>query len=137
MVGKSKRRGGMLKNIAAPLGRASSTLGKEYGKDYLQKKAPKVSIGIYENPELMKDPKFMMSGLKSYPTKGQNFAYGKENYPNVNYPNVNYPNVNYPNVNYPNVNYPNVNYNDTKETIGGKTKKRRYKKKGKTKRNRK
>ena len=98
----------------------------------IYKKASKVSIGIYENPELIKDPKFMMIGLKSYPTKAQNFAYGKENYPNVNYPNVNYSNVN-----YSNVNYSNVNYKDTKETIGGKTKKGRHKKKGKTNRNRK
>jgi hypothetical protein len=37
MVRRTKRRGGMLRSLGRPIGRAAITLGESFGKDYLQK----------------------------------------------------------------------------------------------------
>ena len=48
--------------IAAPVGRAALVFGKEYGKDYSQKKLPKVVRGIYDDPSLASNPKYVLTG---------------------------------------------------------------------------
>jgi hypothetical protein len=71
MVRQTKRKGGMigtLKKAAQPLGRATVILGKEYGKDWAQQKAPKVAKGIYNDPSLATDTSFILTGTKKFPT---------------------------------------------------------------------
>lgn len=64
MVRKTKRKGGMMRAVARPLGKATVALGESVGKDYLQKKSLKVAQGIYEDPSLAKSPSFLLSGNK-------------------------------------------------------------------------
>lgn len=68
MVRKTKRKnGGMFRTITKigqPVGRVALTLGKEYGKDYGQKKLPDVTQGIYNDPSLASDPNFILTGRK-------------------------------------------------------------------------
>jgi hypothetical protein len=64
MVRKTKRRGGMLRAIGRPLGKAAVTLGEEIGKDYLRKKSRKVGEGVYDNPSLSTNPGFLLTGIK-------------------------------------------------------------------------
>ena len=70
IMARKTRRGGMLKtatSIAAPVGRAVLVFGKEYGKDYGQKKLPKVAKGIYNDPSLASDPKYVLTGRTDIP----------------------------------------------------------------------
>lgn len=83
MVRKTKRNGGMIKNIMRPIGKATVTLGESIGKDYLQKKSIKVAQGIYDEPTLVKKPSFILTGNK--PLTNPTFSfYDKENInPNI------------------------------------------------------
>jgi hypothetical protein len=67
---RSNGRGGTFKvtsRVAQPLGRAALTIGQEYGKDWAQTKAPNVASGLYNNPSLINDTRFMMTGTKPLP----------------------------------------------------------------------
>lgn len=94
MVRKTRRKGGMFKlatKTLQPIGRAAVTLGKEYSKDYMQKKLPKVTEGLYNDPSLAKNPGYIITGNKpmSSPNFQKNYAEDndKENNENVN-PNI-------------------------------------------------
>jgi hypothetical protein len=78
MVRKTKRRGGMIKAVARPLGKATIALGESVGKDYLQNKSLKVVKGIYDDPSLATNPAFMASGIKPI-SKTKIQIYDKEN----------------------------------------------------------
>ena len=106
MIRKTRRRGGM-RAALKPLGQAAVTVGKEYGKDWIKTKSVKVAEGIYKDPNLIKDPNFMLYGTKPL-SKPKFDMYDSENIENIN---------------------PNLKR-------GGKTKKRNNKKR-KTRRNRK
>jgi hypothetical protein len=64
MVRKTKRKGGMIRGFAKPLGKATFALGESVGKDYLQNKSFKVVKGIYEDPSLVTNPSFITTGIK-------------------------------------------------------------------------
>jgi hypothetical protein len=64
MVRRTKRRGGMLRSLGRPVGRATVTLGESIGKDYLQKKSVKVAQGLYDDPSLASNPRFILTGNK-------------------------------------------------------------------------
>lgn len=61
---KTKRKGGMFKTAVAPLGRATYKITEAVGKDYLQKKMPKIIKGLYEDPTLIDNPSFLVTGKK-------------------------------------------------------------------------
>lgn len=61
---RTRKRGGMIRVIARPVGKAVITLGENVGKDYLQKKLPKVVHGINDDISLSKNPNFIISGVK-------------------------------------------------------------------------
>lgn len=63
MIRKTRRRGGM-RAALKPLGQAVTTLGKEYGKDWIKTKSIKVTEGLHKDPNLIKDPNFMLYGKK-------------------------------------------------------------------------
>lgn len=85
MVRKSKRRGGMMRAIGRPLGKATIALGESVGKDYLQNKSLKVAKGIYDDPMLAKNPGFLMTGLKRPESNPNIKIYNNENaYDNEN-----------------------------------------------------
>ncbi len=78
MVRKTKRKGGMIRTFARPVGKATMALGESVGKDYLQKKSIKVAQGIYEDSSLAKNPNFLLTGNK--PVLQPKFSfYDKEN----------------------------------------------------------
>lgn len=119
MTNKTKRRGGMIRAVARPLGKATIALGESVGKDYLQNKSLKVAKGIYDDPSLATNPAFIATGIKPI-TKPNIQIYDKENM--YNDENVN----------------PNIqihNKANLYENFGGRTK-RKYKRK-KTRKNRK
>ena len=65
------RNGGMLgtlKKVAQPLGHATVILGKEYSKDWAQKKGPKIIKEIYNDPSSATDPTLILTGTKKMPT---------------------------------------------------------------------
>lgn len=103
----TKRRKGGMKNVARPLGKAVVSLGESYGKDYLQNKSMRVAEGVYNDPSLLKNPGFMLTGNQpvkppSIPYK-VDMSYDKENqYPNVGKLNVgkSYDKENQPYVHY-------------------------------------
>jgi hypothetical protein len=107
MVRRTRKKGGMFKKVAQPLGRATLVLAEEYGKDWAQKKGPKVLKGINDDPGLANDTTFVLTGIKKMPTP--------KFYKNTN--------------NYPEEDSENINPNIMK---GGKTNKRRISKKRKT-----
>lgn len=75
-----RRSGGMLKQISSPLGKTIVTIGKAYGNDYLQKKSMRVINGAYEDPSLLKNPNFVITGNKPMKTPSVNISYeNKEN----------------------------------------------------------
>lgn len=82
----TRKKGGMFKlvtKVSQPIGRAAITLGKEYGKDYTQKKLPKITEGVYNDPSLAKNPGYIMTGTKTIPTPNFNI-YDSENVnPNI------------------------------------------------------
>ncbi len=80
---RKTRKGGMLKNIARPLGKAAVSLGESYGKDYLQNKSTRVAEGVYNDPSLLKNPGFMLTGNQptKQPTNPYNIQEDKENRP--------------------------------------------------------
>lgn len=86
MVRRTRRKGGMIKLVTKatqPIGRAAVTLGKEYSKDYMQKKLPEVTKGLYEEPSLAKNPAYIMTGTKPMPIPNFNI-YDSENVnPNI------------------------------------------------------
>ncbi len=83
MVRKTKR-GGMIRAVARPLGKATVALGESVGKDYLQNKSLKVAKGIYDDPSLATNPSFITTGIKPM-TKPSIKIYNKENvYSNEN-----------------------------------------------------
>lgn len=78
MVRKTRRNGGMIRRAASllkPIGQTVLTIGEEYGKEYAQKKFPKVLKGIYEDPNSA-SPGLVLSGKKDLPT------------PNIRIPNI-------------------------------------------------
>ena len=82
MIRKTRRRGGM-RAALKPLGQAATTLGKEYGKDWIKTKSIKVTEGLNKDPNLIKDPNFMLYGTK--PMSKLNFdMYDMENIENIN-----------------------------------------------------
>jgi hypothetical protein len=107
MVRRTKRRGGMLRTLGRPIGTAAVTLGKSLGKDYLRKKSVKVAEGVYDDPSLASDPKFMLTGNKPFPQP--NIPIQPDNRENIN-------------TNIP-INWDQINENK----YGGKSR-RRYKK---------
>ena len=119
MIRKTKRKGGMIRAVAKPLGKATVALGESIGKDYLQNKSLKVAKGIYDDPSLATNSSFIMTGIKPM-SKPKIQIYDKENI--YDSENIN-----------PNINQymkPNLY-----ENFGGRTK-RKYKRK-KTRKNRK
>lgn len=140
---RSNHAGGMIKT----LGQAAVTVGKSYGEDYLKSKSLKVAEGVYNNPSLLKNPKFMVTGNKSLPPPNLYNVYNKENInPNVfnkynnydDYDAENSENIN-PNIkrsikgNITGNSYSKIYDNENKENIylnlGGKPNKRKYKRK--------
>ena len=90
MIRKTKRRGGM-RAVLKPLGQTTLTIGKEYGKDYLQKKFPSVTKGIYNEPSLASNTQFLLTGKKTdFPPpklniyNNENNKYNKYNIENNN-----------------------------------------------------
>ena len=66
MVRRTRRRGGMMQAMR-PLGKATVSLGKSIGKDYLQNKSIKVAHGIYDDPSRATDPRFILTGKQKTP----------------------------------------------------------------------
>lgn len=114
MAKKTRRKGGMFRKatmLAEPVGRAALTFGKEYGKDYAQKKMPKIIKGIYDDPSLASDPKYLFTASQTIKTPPKFVISNDEN---INNENIN----------------PNI-------MPGGKSKIKRRKNKRKTRKNRK
>ena len=125
------KKAGMVRTIAKPLGSATRSVAENYGKDYLQKKSVKVLEGIYNEPSLAKDPKFLITGQKdisSLPRENR-FLIDKENIPYLankkTYPLANKPI--YP-LNKQHIQNYSLNYD---EILGGRTK-RKYRKRKKS-----
>jgi hypothetical protein len=78
MVRKTRRRGGMIRAIGKPLGKATLVLGESVGKDYLQNNSLKVVKGIYDDPSLATNPAFLATGKKPIP-KAKIQIYNNEN----------------------------------------------------------
>ena len=74
---RRRRRGGMMTALK-PLGQASLNVGKAYGKDWLKTKSVKVVEGVYQDPSLATDVKFMLYGKKPVPVFRRN-VYDDEN----------------------------------------------------------
>lgn len=72
---KQRARGGTIRPIARPLGKAAMTLGENVGKDYLQNKLPKVVKGIQEDASLAKQPSFLLSATKPMPKPKSHFQW--------------------------------------------------------------
>lgn len=60
---RNKTKGGV-RSVFKPLGQSALTIGKEYGKDWLKTKSMKVAEGIYQDPNLIKDPNYMLYNKK-------------------------------------------------------------------------
>ncbi len=94
MIKKSTRkRGGMFRRALQPISHVAKPLGQiaeGVGKDYIQKKGYKVATGIADDPELSKDPRFLLTGNKPI-IKPPKFDYSSledaENSENIN-PNI-------------------------------------------------
>ncbi len=76
-----KNRGGMIRAIGKPLGKATLALGESVGKDYLQNKSVKVVQGIYNDKSLATEPGFLMTGTKPM-SKPNLKIFGNENVTN-------------------------------------------------------
>lgn len=63
----TRRKGGMIKTFAKPIGRAALVIGEEYSKDYLQKKIPKIVQYSLDDPSLIKKPEYLLMARKKIP----------------------------------------------------------------------
>ena len=85
-----KRRGGIIRAIGKPLGKATLALGESVGKDYLQNKSVKVVQGIYNDKSLATNPGFLMTGQKPLFKPNIKIHYKENMYNSENiHPNVN------------------------------------------------
>jgi hypothetical protein len=84
---RNKTKGGMFKTVARPLGKATMALGESIGKDYIQTKSVKVVKGIYDDPNAIKEPRFLLTAKKGVDAPSKSFAYPEYDSENIN-PNV-------------------------------------------------
>lgn len=117
---KQRRKGGMVRALAKPAKDFTLSVGSEVFKSHLQKKGPGIIKTIYDDPTSAKDPNIYLYGRKSPSTLPQKIK-PVESY--MNAPNIfdeNNENLN------PNI----IKPKPIKITpiIGGKTKKRKLKK---------
>lgn len=65
---KRQSRGGMFRSTVRPVRQLAVAVGENVGKEYLQKKLPKVIQGIHDDPSLAKSHTFVLSATKPMPT---------------------------------------------------------------------